>query len=91
MYNSSANLNLVETITRHTCRFPQIRQEHAGEEQIQQQNAGCRSAQIGCQPVHVYHNIQQRFANVGVKIGDAFAKFVNIGRQQLVGVRYSVV
>lgn len=77
--------------TGRTGRFPQVGQEHPGEEQIQQQDARRRTAQIGSQPVHVYHNVQQGFANVGVEIGNAFAKLVDVGRQQLVGVGYSIV
>lgn len=41
--------------------------------------------------VHVKHNVQDGFAHVGIDVCDALAKFIYVGGQQLIGIRYSIV
>lgn len=43
------------------------------------------------QSIHVNNYVQQWFAGIRIEVRHTFAKFINVIREQLIGVRYSIV
>lgn len=72
-------------------RSTEVRQHYAGQHQVPHDHERCLCANCRSRAINVNEDIEERLAGVGVKIGDALAELVDVGRQQLIGVGDAVV